>query len=853
MANRFSQPITPYVINPISVDTFMKVPLAKAAAMKSTMANFKEDALDFNVSEQDRADMNSLADPILKAREDVTERMYSEGLSDDLIANILQLRRDYTQFDRQRKLAENNKAKVDKLETQIDEVHTNKEYAYRVKEREIGTFEGTFLKDKQGNILKDEKGNTRIREFKGSAGPTFRNYGDEFRDAVSKMRATLVADGISEQEWTLDWESVDGSETEKALVFNVKNAQQKSSNYATGMNRLNSLITEYLDPQTERGEFAAYDIAPNETAEQKESLRSKLTATAKDIMSGYKYETTKDAGIKTSVVSTTGGNKNKEEKNPPKGDGQRGVGWVKSATGYTPVQHEYSQLKNLYNTGTAKLEDAKTNLEVKLGLKVTGNKEKRISIPGTTSISGNSPLTPGTEEYYNALLELDYIKEALSATPEARKKTGDAIYSNVINFMEGAAVSKAYAKEAGLDVDATPYLDETLKEMASNKGKYEAKRDEIIKETKDGEDNSEELLQLEEDYRLENYELYNDYAKTISHVQTELTVTDGNSSWMKDIRSRDFSVPGYVKDVANDMAGASINVMDLNSRVKIPVSLNNPTYSQLYAGVRNFSTGNNNVKGGVSLTFLGNATGDENFYNDADGNYVPGLAYGSVVVLHQNDDKGQPGKAIGTFIIGPRTSERGYKRYQELDEKIKAIADIEVGKTYSGTFDMRNVQIGLTDKGKPIMGNKVESLEIAITETGTQVVDFKTGQLKSVPPGTKVIYVEENNQIIPLEYTHEYLSAISIDKEQKEEDHVLKTFYGVAIKNTTNNARATRELNRKTQEDLDRVAKLKEIERIKKEEATKAARPGKVNIPPVTKVHPMSQDEIKAKYDQSHK
>ena len=55
MANRFSQPVQPYVVNPISVDIFSMIPLAKARAKALGIQATESLMFDFDIDKKDAA------------------------------------------------------------------------------------------------------------------------------------------------------------------------------------------------------------------------------------------------------------------------------------------------------------------------------------------------------------------------------------------------------------------------------------------------------------------------------------------------------------------------------------------------------------------------------------------------------------------------------------------------------------------------------------------------------------------------------------------------------------------------------------------------------------------------------
>ncbi len=151
-------------------------------------------------------------------------------------------------------------------------------------------------------------------------------------------------------------------------------------------------------------------------------------------------------------------------------------------------------------------------------------------------------------------------------------------------------------------------------------------------------------------------------------------------------------------------------------------------------------------------TFMGNATGDDRFYTDSDGNYVDGLAYGSVIKVEEYKGGELTGEAT-TYLVGLDTGQKGKFNYEKLEPKIAAQANLSYGRVYKGTYNN---------------GREKLDMEIEHTETGTYAVNPDKGfNSKPVwaPAGSKVMYIE--GDLYPVMYTPMLLEVVSFNPYQE--------------------------------------------------------------------------------------
>jgi len=258
-------PITPYVVNPISVEQFSMVPLAKAKAKVSGIAAANSMLFNYNIDVKDEEYINPRVDEVNKVKSDVISRIMNDGVSEGLINDFLRLRKDYGAVQKDIQKAEMNRARKDLWYERIYQLHgKNPAHFDYVYNKEYGKWNGTFNADGS------------INEFNPDLGAAYFDIQGDAMNVFSKLPMEYIAD-IKKGEGKIETVTIDGK---KQFMFVSSQDAQKYSNEKNIASTLNAILSDYADPNTIRGAYLQYmGLTPDDIAVQLKDIADSWTKT----------------------------------------------------------------------------------------------------------------------------------------------------------------------------------------------------------------------------------------------------------------------------------------------------------------------------------------------------------------------------------------------------------------------------------------------------------------------------------------------------------------------------------------------------------------------------------------------
>jgi hypothetical protein len=292
--NRFSPIVQPTVFNPISIEQFSMVPLARAEAKTNALLAASSYTMKYNVDSKDEAVVSSMVGNIHKTKDDIVNRIAKEGVSDNFVNDFIELRQTYQQTQNKVKVAEQNKAAIDQWKEQVFKIHhKNTAYMNLVLDKEYQKgWAGSFNEDGSTNA------------FQKSTGPMSYSIVDDFTQAlsgISQETKQLIVGGARFKKEKMP----DGS---SAVVMVTSEGKTISSNKDDVLAKLTAVLQEYEDPTSERGSFKDYVGYTDDY----------IAAMGSKVAESVIKETVMDGGYRKSVVKDLGGGEN--DAPPPTGD-----------------------------------------------------------------------------------------------------------------------------------------------------------------------------------------------------------------------------------------------------------------------------------------------------------------------------------------------------------------------------------------------------------------------------------------------------------------------------------------------------------------------------------------------------
>ncbi len=702
MANRFSQIQQPFIVNPIGMDTFLRPEIARAQATKSTYRALDTLNTEYDVNLVDAPAVNRMTSGVERGKSQMVDEIMSNGVSAQMTTQFVKLKGQYDETDKMIKHAVANKQAKLIGDAAIAKQHAgNSGYIDLVQKKEYQKWA-----DKGGTF--GESG--EIQEYNPGLGPKHFNPYEDVDEKLSGFHQSLVQEhGETAAKGSFEFINIEGTKIPQ-LVFRGSNGKILSDNQDATLKEASTLLSLYKDPSTERGQFASYTGLDKDNYSSLENMITSM-ANARIVRTSKSGET---------IRPLTGGGSGTSGKTPKVTEGgSMRLAMIKADENTTLIGSNMDPLMVAENKAH-KTDEYKNLVEVKSAVrnrivqeqKKKGNKADWASSPLSEVNIGQDPeVIAATEAYENRIagsegLAFEYIENELMKDLE-QEVLKDVAGSMGINTIDNQKVTDYYDVAT---VNNIKYKDDLTK----LKIKYKNKPDRL----------SSEIKERTLDYFAEYRENKLDYITSLAESSYQPEVSTINSSYTIAGRDTDKNVPNYIKDLYLSIEGSGIPILQLNSRTELIGK------SDELANLKSAFSGGVKSKGtSYKATFLGNATGDYKFYTNSDGEYVDGLAYGSVVKVAEYEE-GKPTGKTNTYLIGPNEGQKKKQAYVTGEPFIAAQANLSYGGVYKGMY--------YKDSG-PV------SMEIENTETGTYAIDPSMGE-NSAPiwaqAGSRVMYIE---------------------------------------------------------------------------------------------------------------
>ena len=623
MANRFSQIVQPYVVNPTSVEDFMRVPMARAAAKASGLKLATSMAFDYNVADQDLNDVQKIVAPIEKGKEALIDRLMAEGSSEDLVNEFLQLKKSYTYASKQIGMAERNKVNIDEWEKNLMRTHKNSQYMENVKRKELSDWGGTFAKDKNGEFVVKETGSMDTRSFAGELGPNYINIEDDFFNQLKGITKTLIKETPGGGRFVYETDP----NGKKIMAWQTTKGKREYSNENKLVKRAEMLMSDYSDPKTQRGAFATYmGITPENLEEIKSNAIE--ASISENVLGG---ESSKQ--ILSTKATTTA------PKTPP--------------LPLTGIEKKFKE-----GVFKKRLNEAKNQ-------KLMGfwRSAGATFVEGLKGIAANEMAASGN------------IEEAEKLRRESAEEGSAASYLNKKDFVK-------YADEFNQDVvSLASNLSNNLllgegrasNGISSSSTKLANDLRRVNKEYSD----AVTIEEKRDAYNNQLSVLKNHYNSTTSG-KFEGNFITSNSSYIADVRRPDWNINASLRDKSTAVA-LNLPILDLNEKKAI----SEDDRSKLQAGIDNYLSGN--VKEDeYTIKYVGEGDANSQLYTTSDGKVMESVIFGSALILQKMGKDGVP-EQIGRYILSPNV-DKNNQSYATAQAKMSKISKVSMGDIHNAVI-----------------------------------------------------------------------------------------------------------------------------------------------------------------------
>lgn len=709
--NRFSQPIQPFVVNPMSIEDLSRIPIAKAMAKASGIRAANSLALDYEVDAKDLDKVASMVKPIEDGKNTMVSRIMEEGVNSSTITDFLSLKKGYDKVADNIQLAQQNKKKIDKWNDDLLRVHgANTNYINVIKEKEYrGGWEGTFVTDDEGNV--------KAQTFDKTLGPTYSNIPETYIEALKGITPTMIGEIQSGKVSLINRK--DPATNKMYTIMQTTGDITTTSNWNKVIARMNALNAEYADETTERGKFASY---MNYDEEYVSTIGERIAAS-------YRVDNKDKDADHYQLVGETFPTKN----NPPENEGE-----VVQVTNLpkVPIGQSVGKAMTTFEKG------ADTRFKQSMAVIGAGLGVAKDAF----DVAFFTKLGMPTRAQKN-VLELAESNQKYDNTSVESKAVRDASY------LEGAISSDLFALQAGNAMEVGKKLNfppinglaltSTLEALGANSGQYplyDKDNNLIPGNVKPHAKESSKILKR-----------YIGATPTRSVKDVDIVSSQANNIW--DVRHPDWNEKAHVEDVKGRIAPGSqeVPILNINNKTKV----NGDEASTVYAAFDHYGNTDQEIKDGYKLEYKGVASPDPSLNRVRTGEYstevVKNTAYGEVFQLIPLKEDGSPDtkQAPTYYIVGVSKNVSNDPNYQRMASKVEDLGNIEYGQIKEGSFT-----------GGRLKGQKVE-IEAVQYDTPA-FKEREDGKFDKVwaKPGDLVIYSE--NDAYPIIYTMDMFKDIEI-------------------------------------------------------------------------------------------
>jgi len=736
MPNRFSQIVQPYVANPIDVNMFAMVPMAKARAKALGIKAAESYMFDYNIDQKDAAYINPLVKGVTDQKDAIVNRVRTEGVSNDLVGDLIQTKRNYDKVQTDVRKAEENKKRIDAWNNKLLVLHKNNPtYMDFVKNEEYGRgWSGTFGE------------NGSINTFDASYGPQYFDMTAGYTNALKGIRMELDKETSGGGYITT---ITDPNTGHKRSMFVSSQGTKTFSNKSKVLAQLDILKEKYKDPTTTEGAYANY-IGMTDAAIDKmgENIANNMIQT--EIQKGNISRRL----LPPTTVTPPPGDDIEEPFNPadkPPGNvfevkTKTEVGYVQELNDFNKDKLVKNTVYHLYDLPSAAFEEF-------------GNFGERYAEAKESGSWWDSPLTyffkahSATwdrirERKGKTDIEMDKFNEMSTAKKEAYTKRFVDKFSMDYMTKEGINLkfSNNWSEENGFPIVKKDIVEQEFDKTAGA----------LIFDKGRGAEGNEALVEGIVDFSIKS----SDTKRAYSFNQSE-------SSPFATTKGFKNNPKAYIEYFATqaDMFTGNLAVKNLATGKLINPSTKKgqDLLKKINQAMRNFSgAAGKDPNGLYNMDFPGVGTSEPGLYNVYDENtganiYSEKLAYGAKIRVFETGEKGEKAQ-IGQFLIGNTPTDRGTKEFQDLSRPMEQMGNLKDNEVLEGTFFKR---VGLDFKKKSY---KKVPVEIHRNTFERQGLDNK-GNLVIIPRDQLMYYIQ--GEELPRWYNAADIKFFNIPKNAK--------------------------------------------------------------------------------------
>jgi len=626
VVNRFTQAQDPLVFNPISVEQFAMVPLAKAKAKASGIRAVSSLDIDYDVDQKDQARIKNSVDAVDAGKDKVINRIMSEGVTDNMITEFMGLKQTYKAVKNDVKLAETNKTRIDKWKAQVMQLHQNDpKYIQYIYDKEYeNKWTGTFREDGTSN------------QFEAELGPRSFSIVDDAAQALKGIPMTMKDDIKGGGKFVMepDPNNPDGPGYMTWVTTEGKKVYENNSNVLL---RMNAYLREYRNTETQRGAYAGYRGIKDEYIENvfndmaQSMFRSEVRGGGSKTQVLNKIEPPAESIVEPGLTIKT----NIDHSTEAVGKGQE--------LDYNPaVRAGIMGIKPVISTIGSAIEAILHPGEFMFSLFTTAPLEKRTELISEGLEKAGEAFSTDTKEVQRiqSVAGQVYIDKALKQLTYDRERTG-----NTYDYREGLST-----KENTLMTKIEAF------QIKINNKKF---------------DNPQEAYA---DFYLETIMPYID--QEVKHKTQEFTYSTRKSLENKEM--------GFKNDNKGEAAD-NVKALTQKSTHKIffmgnkTVIGNGSTAGEnLIKGLRNFQpTKVGALKSGEYFTEEISVGGAHpGMYLNRNGKFVDDIAYGTMYALYEKTSDGT--KTIGNYMVSPPEHVRKNPKYVRNQNTMRAMGNIGI-------------------------------------------------------------------------------------------------------------------------------------------------------------------------------
>lgn len=738
MPNRFSQIVQPYVVNPIDVNMFAMVPMAKARAKAMGIKAAESYMFDYNIDQKDAEYINPLVKGVTDQKNSIVNRVRTEGVSNDLVSDLIQTKRNYDKVQTDVRKAEENKKRIDSWSNKLLALHKNNPtYMDFVKNKEYGIgWNGTFSEDGS------------INTFDASYGPQYFDMTAGYENALKGIRMELDKETSGGGYITT---IKDPNTGQNRSMFVSSQGTSTYSNKSKVLAQLDILKEKYKDPTTSEGAYADYiemtddaiDKMGEATANRMIQTETKKGNVSRRLLAAPDVTNPPDSPEETPYYV--------EDKVP----GNAFKFNTKSEIGHVGKLNDFNKDKLVKNT-VYHLSDLPMAAFEEFGK--FGERYKEAA---------------GGGKWYDQ--PLTYFFKAHEATwDRIRDRKGetdkDMAEFNKLSTAQKEAKSSEFVTKFSLDYLTKEGINQKFTNNWTSKNNFplvtkdpiEAEFDEVagvsIYNKGRGAEGNEEVI-----------EHVVNFLDKAFYTKKSYTLNQSESSPLASTKKFKNNPKAYIEYFATqaDMFTGNLAVKNMSTSKLI-----NPSTEKgkelleiINAAMRNFSgAAGGDAKGIYNMDFRGVGSSEPELYRVTDENkrgasvYSEKLAYGSMIRVFERGENGKEKKQIGQFLIGNTATDRQTEAFKNLSRPMEQMGNLKANEVLEGTFYKR---IGL--------GTEKESYsevpaEIHRNTFERQGLD-KNGNLVIIPKDQLMYYIQGED--LPRWYNASDIGFFNLHKNAK--------------------------------------------------------------------------------------